>query len=88
VGACVPLDTGEASVLALRYDAPGGIMLSLTNLADRRRTVDLGPQPDQDGDPVEVFGDRAYPAVPGDLTGVELSGYGYRWIRLRETPGR
>jgi maltose alpha-D-glucosyltransferase/alpha-amylase len=88
VGTCAPLDTGEASVLALRYDAPGGIMLSLTNLADRRRTVDLGPQPDQEGDPVEVFGDRAYPAVLGDLTGVELSGYGYRWIRLRETPGR
>ncbi|MDQ6727859.1 MAG: alpha-amylase family protein [Actinomycetota bacterium] len=88
VGACTAVDTGEASVLALRYDAPGGVMLSVTNLAGQRRTVDLGIQPDQDGDPVEVFADRAYEPVPPELTGVELAGYGYRWIRLRETPGR
>lgn len=88
VGACAAVDTGEASVLALRYDAPGGVMLSVTNLADRRRVVDLGTQPGQEGDPVEVFADRAYAAVTAGLTGVELAGYGYRWIRLRETPGR
>jgi hypothetical protein len=63
-------------------------MLAVTNLADRRRTVDLGPQPDQQGEPVEVFGDRAYDAPSADLHGLELAPYGYRWIRLRETLGR
>ncbi len=45
IGTCTPVDTGESSVLALRYDAPGRIMLAVTNLANRRRSVDLGDQP-------------------------------------------
>jgi maltose alpha-D-glucosyltransferase/alpha-amylase len=88
VGACAPVDTGDAAVLALRYDAPGGVMLAVTNLAARRRTVDLGPQPGQDGEPLEVFSDKAYQPAGRDLHDLELTGYGYRWIRLRETPGR
>jgi hypothetical protein len=35
-----------------------------------------------------VFGDRVYDPPAPDLKGLELAGYGYRWIRLRETPGR
>jgi maltose alpha-D-glucosyltransferase/alpha-amylase len=88
VGRCTAVDTGDAAVLALLYDAPGGTMLTVTNLADRRRTIDLGPQPGTEGDPVEVFSDRAYETPGVDLKGVEVAGYGYRWIRLRETPGR
>jgi len=88
VGTCAPVDTGDAAVLALRYDAPGGVVLAVTNLAERRRTVDLGPQPGQEGEPLEVFSDKAYPPPGADLAGIELAAYGYRWIRLRETPGR
>ena len=87
VGTCHPLDTGEGAVLALRYEAPGGVMLAVTNLGARRRTVDIGTQPGPEGDPVEVFADRAYEAVPADLARIDVAGYGYRWIRLRETPG-
>jgi maltose alpha-D-glucosyltransferase/alpha-amylase len=58
-------------------------MLAVTNLANRRRTVDLGAQPGAEGDPVEVFADRPYDPVGSDLTGIEVAGYGYRWIRLR-----
>jgi maltose alpha-D-glucosyltransferase/alpha-amylase len=88
VGLCTPVDTADPGVLALHYEAPGGVMLAITNLADRRRTVDLGPQPGAEGDPVEVFADRAYDTPGPELAGIELAGYGYRWIRLRETPGR
>jgi maltose alpha-D-glucosyltransferase/alpha-amylase len=92
VGTCTPVDTGDSAVLALRYEAPGGVVLAVTNLGDRRRTLDLGADSgtdaDVDGDPVEVFGDRAYDRPAPDLKGLELAGYGYRWIRLRETPGR
>ena len=87
VGTCTPVDTGDAAVLALHYEAPGGVMLALHNLADRKRTADLGAQPGQEGEPAEVFGDRAYEPVTADLNALELAGYGYRWIRLRETPG-
>ena len=87
IGTCTSLDTGDPAVLALRYDAPGGVMLSLHNLSAKRNTVDLGVQPDQEGDPVEVFADHRYDPPKPDLTGVDLAGYGYRWLRLRETPG-
>ena len=88
IGSCTPVDTGDPAVLALRYDAPGGVMLALHNLADRRRTVDLGGQPGQEGEPVEMLADKAYPGVGPELKDVDLNAYGYRWIRLRETPGR
>ena len=88
VGRCTPIDTGDGAVLALHYEAPGGVMLAVHNLADTRRTVDLGAQPGHDGEPVEMFADQPYEPVGPDLVGVELDAYGYRWLRLRETPGR
>ena len=88
IGTCTSLDTGDAAVLALRHDAPGGTMLTLHNLSAKRRTVDVGPQPDQEGDPVDVFADHRYDPPTPDLAGVDLAGYGYRWLRLREAPGR
>jgi maltose alpha-D-glucosyltransferase / alpha-amylase len=88
IGVCTPVDTGEPSVLALHYEAPGGVVLALHNLSDRKCTVDLGEQPGAEGDPVEMFADRLYDRVGPQLDGVELAGFGYRWIRLRETPGR
>ena len=87
VGTCASLDSGDPAVLALRYDAPGGTMLSLHNLSAKRRTVDVGPQPGQEGDAIEVFADHRYEAPKPDLAGVDLAGYGYRWLRLRDTPG-
>lgn len=88
VGTCTPVDTGDPAVFALRHDAPGGVMLALHNLAEGERTVDLGGQPEQEGEPLEVFADRWYEPLGPELNGVELAGYGYRWLRLRETPGR
>ena len=82
VGACTPVDTGDSSVLALHYEAPGGVMLAVHNLSDKKRTVDLGPQAGQEGDPMEVFSDRRYDAAASELKQLELAGYGYRWLRL------
>jgi maltose alpha-D-glucosyltransferase/alpha-amylase len=64
------------------------VVLAVHNLSDKKRTVDLGEQPGQAGDPFEMFADRDYDAIGAELKGVEVAGYGYRWIRLRETPGR
>ncbi|MDQ1415657.1 MAG: maltose alpha-D-glucosyltransferase / alpha-amylase [Acidimicrobiaceae bacterium] len=88
VGRCQSVDTGDPAVLALHYEAPGGVMLALHNLSDRRRTVELGRQPGAEGEPLEMFADQAYEPVGSELKGVKLAGYGYRWIRLRETLGR
>jgi maltose alpha-D-glucosyltransferase / alpha-amylase len=88
VGTCAPVDTGEPAVLAMRYEAPGGVVLAVHNLSDRTCTLDLGAQPGAEGDPVEVFADQRYEPAGPELKGLALAGYGYRWIRLRETPGR
>ena len=74
-------------MLALVHDAPSGAMLAVINLGAAERTVDLGPQAEADGEPMEVFADREYPAVGADLAGLVVAAYGYRWIRLRRTIG-
>jgi len=88
VGKGKPVDTGESAVLGITYEAPGGVMLALHNLSDKKKTVDLGEQPGQEGDPFEMFANQDYEPVGPALKGIDLAGYGYRWIRLRETPGR
>jgi maltose alpha-D-glucosyltransferase/alpha-amylase len=87
IGTCRYVDTGERAVLALVYDAPAGSMLALTNLGPTKRTVSIGRQKEVEGDPMDVFADRDYPAVTGDLSDLAIAGYGYRWIRLRRTIG-
>ena len=87
IGTCRYVDTGDRAVLALVHEAPSGVMLALTNLGAAKRTVALGPQDGQDGDPTEVFADRAYEAVAADLSAIEIAGYGYRWIRLARRIG-
>jgi maltose alpha-D-glucosyltransferase/alpha-amylase len=87
VGDCRYLDTGERSVLALLREAPSGAMLAVTNLGSRKLRIDLGRQATQDGPPIDVFGDRRYEPVSADLEGIDISPYGYRWIRLRRTIG-
>ena len=88
IGTCTPVDSGDPAVLALHHEAPGGLVLTLHNLSNRKRTVDLGEQPGQEGAPLEMFADQPYEAVGPKLSGIALAGYGYRWIRLRDTPGR
>ena len=76
-------------MLALRYEAPSGVMLALTNLADEPCVIDLG---DQLGDlpaaPTEVFGDGDYGDPRPDPAKLALNGYGYRWIRLHQSIGQ
>jgi maltose alpha-D-glucosyltransferase/alpha-amylase len=84
VGTCTPVDVAlPRPVLAHRSDAPEGAMLFLHNLADRPVTVDVGPLDGVEGAPIEVYSDAGYSPVPASLSGLELNGWGYRWIRLR-----
>ena len=80
---------GHPSVFAIAYDAPSGAMLAVHNLSGRGVTVDLGPQPEQQGQPPgEVFSAAAHrDQVDERLEKVRLAPYGYRWVRLRSSPG-
>ena len=82
-GRCTPVPTAWPSVLAHRMEAQQGTMLFLHNLGRDNVVVDVGAQPGQEGDPVEVFSDQSYAPVGADLVGIVLAGSGYRWLRLR-----
>jgi maltose alpha-D-glucosyltransferase / alpha-amylase len=82
-GTCSIVDTAlPRSVLVHRFDAPTGSILLLHNLADAVVTVDIGQQGDENGAPYDLFVDGPYAAPTKKLTGLELNGWGYRWIRL------
>ncbi|GAA2112409.1 alpha-amylase family protein [Microlunatus panaciterrae] len=70
------------SVLAHRFDAPSGSILLLHNLADTPVTVDIGPLKGALEAPYDLLVDGPYDKPTRRLTGLELHGWGYRWIRL------
>jgi maltose alpha-D-glucosyltransferase/alpha-amylase len=81
-GTCSVVDVPlPRAVLAHRFDAPTGSILLLHNLADTPVTVDIGELDGMDA-PYDLLVDGPYDAPTGDLTGLALSGWGYRWIRL------
>jgi maltose alpha-D-glucosyltransferase/alpha-amylase len=81
------LDDSPTHVLVHRADGRGGSTLFAHNLADRPCTLQLGAQRDPEYRPLNFFGDADY-GQDVHLDNVELAAYGYRWIRLRQTPGR
>jgi len=86
VGECTVVDVPlPRSVLAHRFDAPEGSILLLHNLADVAVTVDIGPLDATTGRPFEITADGPYERPTARLTGLELRGWGYRWIRLRRS---
>jgi hypothetical protein len=63
-------------------------MLAVHNLGEDPTTIDLGPLPEQQGDPSDVHADAPYAPPSADLENIELNPYGYRWIRLRSGRGK
>jgi maltose alpha-D-glucosyltransferase/alpha-amylase len=85
-GQHVMLDAGPPHVLVHRASTETGALLFLHNLADVPCRVDVGEQQrDQPGRPLSLAADGEYDEKV-DLTALDLSGYGYRWIRLRRDP--
>jgi maltose alpha-D-glucosyltransferase / alpha-amylase len=83
-GVCSVVDVPlPRAVLAHRFDGESGSILMLHNLADTAVTVDIGPI-DGTRRPYDILVDGPYDAPTRRLTGLELNGYGYRWIRLRD----
>ena len=85
VGSCAVVDVPlPPSVVAHRFDAPEGEILLLHNLGKDDVSVDLSAEGTLERPPVEMFSDQPYPAPKKRLSGLELAGYGYRWLRLRD----
>jgi maltose alpha-D-glucosyltransferase/alpha-amylase len=80
------LDDGPDHVLVHRADGHGSTLF-VHNLADRACTLRLGAQRGPEDRPIPFFADSDY-GEELDLDAVEVAGFGYRWIRLRQSPGR
>jgi len=84
IGDCRVVDVpAPRSVLIHRFDTPQGAVLLLHNLADVPVTVDIGKDQAGPDRPWEVFADSAYRRPTRALTGIDLTGWGFRWFRLR-----
>jgi maltose alpha-D-glucosyltransferase / alpha-amylase len=81
-GTCMHVDVpAPEGVLVHRADHTTGVMVFLHNLDDKDVTVDLSSLEKAAELPNDVLADRDY--GPTELGELKLSGYGYRWIRLR-----
>jgi maltose alpha-D-glucosyltransferase/alpha-amylase len=80
------IDAGPAHVLVHRADGNSGSTLFAHNLADRPCSLQLRSQQDLEQRPLNFFADSDY-GREVDLDAVDVAGFGYRWIRLRRTPG-
>jgi maltose alpha-D-glucosyltransferase/alpha-amylase len=82
-GSCEPVDEGvPRHVLAHVSELHDRAVLFLHNLRDEAVTLDLPKLSRDDNEPISMFSDRDYQPPAVDLRGLELAGYGYRWIRL------
>ncbi|GIE93959.1 alpha-amylase family protein [Paractinoplanes rishiriensis] len=85
-GTCTHVDVPvPAGVLVHRADDITGTMAFLHNLGPDDVTVDLSVLASEAEGPNDVLADQEYPEL-GKFDQVRLSGYGYRWIRLRRRP--
>lgn len=83
-GAWRILRTEDKSVLALRYDWEGRVLLTVHNLSSRRCRTTLSPERASDWqDLVPQFGRGGFELRDDGSLAVELQGYGSRWLRVR-----
>ncbi|MFY9935125.1 MAG: alpha-amylase family protein [Streptosporangiaceae bacterium] len=80
------LDAGPDHVLVHRASGRTGSTLFVHNLADQPVRLKLGGEHDLEQPPLNFVADSDY-GTDVDLDDVHVTGYGYRWIRLRRTIG-
>jgi maltose alpha-D-glucosyltransferase/alpha-amylase len=81
------IDAEPTSVLVHRADGDSGSTLFVHNLADRPCRLNLSAECERDQRPVNFFADSDY-GRDVDLAAVDVAGFGYRWVRLRQRPRR
>jgi maltose alpha-D-glucosyltransferase/alpha-amylase len=82
-GTCTHVDVpAPRGVLVHRADAGTGTMVFVHNLGPDEATLDLSVLQPEAEFPSDVLADQEYPELDKFET-VQVSGYGYRWIRLR-----
>ncbi len=83
IGSWKPLETGSDSVLGLRFDVPDSSIVIFNNLANRQKDVPVDMSDEELATATDLFTDRAYEPLKVGQTRFRISGYGYRWMRIR-----
>ena len=78
------IDTGQSSVLALRYEYRGSVVVTLHNLVPRRTMVTLRLDPGEVAHLDDLMANKRYRSDRDGNHEVELDAYGYRWFRRGE----
>lgn len=74
------LETDEPAVFAHCCEWQGKTVIALHNLADKPCRVSL--KANNYTHLFDLFGDRQYDSLNGDLSSIPLEAYGYRWFRV------
>lgn len=74
------LETDEPAVFAHCCEWQGKTVIALHNLADKPCRVSL--KANNYTHLFDLFGDRQYDSLDGDLSSIPLEAYGYRWFRV------
>jgi maltose alpha-D-glucosyltransferase/alpha-amylase len=80
-GAVQVLGSGDRGIFAHRLDWDDDHMLMVHNLTNRSRTATVPVPPDRAR---QIFGNRPYQLRGRKQITVELDGYGYAWVELRQ----
>ncbi|MDZ7970314.1 MAG: alpha-amylase family protein [Nostoc sp. DedSLP03] len=76
------IETDNSGVLALHYQWRDGTVVALHNLAKDGCTVTLKFSGDRESHWIDLLGDKPYEPIEHPESGIQLEGYGYRWVRV------
>ncbi|MDZ8264325.1 alpha-amylase family protein [Nostoc sp. ChiQUE01b] len=76
------IETDNSGVLALRYQWRDGTVVALHNLAKDGCTVTLKLSGKSESHWIDLLGDKPYEPIKHPESGIQLEGYGYRWVRV------
>jgi len=74
------LETDESGVFAHSCEGEGKAVIAVHNLSNKPRTVTLKSH--KYTHLTDLFGDRQYETLDGDLQSIPLEAYGYRWFQV------
>jgi maltose alpha-D-glucosyltransferase/alpha-amylase len=82
IGTWQLMETGNDSILALRYDVDDSAVVVLNNLSNTRHTISLDLTDVEMETATDLLTDKACEPIDRKKRSIRLDGYGFRWMRL------
>lgn len=81
-GSWSAVETGNDAVLAIRHDLDAVSVITMVNLSGQEQSFPLELTAEEAEKSTDLFEDTLYPAIADENPTLELSPFGYRWIRV------